>query len=87
MDTDAPVRDRPASRQYANSMAAASFIFGLVGILVFNVLFGPFAIVLGGLALIRGTRHRTRACLGLGLGVADLVMLAVLTSADHTVSW
>ncbi|MCQ4041716.1 DUF4190 domain-containing protein [Streptantibioticus rubrisoli] len=87
MGTETPVRDRPASLRYANSMAAASFIFGLVGILVFNVLFGPAAIVLGGLALLRGTTRRARARLGICLGAADLVMLAVLTSLDHTVSW
>ncbi|MGP3922010.1 MULTISPECIES: DUF4190 domain-containing protein [unclassified Streptomyces] len=68
-------------------MAVASFVMGLLGLLVFNMVLGPCALVLGGLALARGTRRRGRALLGLGLGVADLVLLAVLVSADNTVSW
>lgn len=68
-------------------MAVASFVLGLLGLLVINLLLGPIAIVLAGLALRRGTARRGRALLGLFLGVADLVVLAVLIGADHTVSW
>jgi hypothetical protein len=71
----------------ADSMAIASFVMGLVGLLVFNVFLGPSAIVLGGMALTHGTARRTRAALGLALGVADLAVLAVLVTVDHTVSW
>ncbi|MYY86562.1 DUF4190 domain-containing protein [Streptomyces sp. SID335] len=68
-------------------MAVASFILGLVGLLVLNLVLGPIAIVLASVALWRGTARRGRALLGLGLGVADLVVLAALVSVDNTVSW
>ncbi|MBO1336383.1 DUF4190 domain-containing protein [Streptomyces sp. VRA16 Mangrove soil] len=68
-------------------MAVASFVLGLIGLLVMNVFLGPIAIVLAGLALWRGTARRGRALLGLGLGIADLVVLGVLVAADGTLSW
>ncbi|MEV6993583.1 DUF4190 domain-containing protein [Streptomyces sp. NPDC093228] len=68
-------------------MAVASFILGLLGLLVLNVLLGPIAITLAGVALWRGTARRGRALLGLGLGVADLVVLVTAMQLDHTVSW
>ncbi|MEV0125210.1 DUF4190 domain-containing protein [Streptomyces sp. NPDC050703] len=68
-------------------MAVASFVLGLVGLLVLNLFLGPAAIVLAGLALRRGTTRRGRALLGLGLGVADLIVLASLVAMDGTVSW
>ncbi|GAA3190910.1 MULTISPECIES: DUF4190 domain-containing protein [Streptomyces] len=71
----------------ADGMAVASFVLGLLGTLVFNVVLGPCALVLGTLALARRTRRRGRAVLGLALGAADLIILAVLTTADATVSW
>jgi hypothetical protein len=71
----------------ADGMAVASFVMGLAGLLVFNVVLGPCALVLAGLALMRGTTRRTRAVLGLTLGAADLVVLAVVASADQTLSW
>ncbi|MBQ1123704.1 DUF4190 domain-containing protein [Streptomyces sp. B15] len=71
----------------ADDMAVASFIMGLVGLLVFNIVLGPCALVLGGLALARGTTRRGRALLGTALGAADLIVLAVLVTANGTVSW
>ncbi|MFI9648048.1 DUF4190 domain-containing protein [Streptomyces sp. NPDC052040] len=68
-------------------MAVASFVLGLLGLLVLNVFLGPVAIVLASLALWRGTRRRGRALLGLGLGIADLVVLATVMQLHHTVSW
>ncbi|QEV64965.1 DUF4190 domain-containing protein [Streptomyces spectabilis] len=68
-------------------MAVAAFVLGLLGLLVLNVVLGPIAIALACVALWRGTARRGRALLGLGLGVADLVLLAALVSADGTVSW
>jgi hypothetical protein len=81
---------RPAARRQgrdADGMAVASFVLGLLGLLVLNLFLGPIAIVLAALALKRGTTRRGRAFLGLGLGVADLVILAVLTQTTNTVSW
>ncbi|PCG85902.1 hypothetical protein CIB93_11385 [Streptomyces sp. WZ.A104] len=71
----------------ADGLAVASFVLGLVGLLVFNLLLGPTAIVMAFLALARRTRRRGRAFLGLALGVADLVVLAVLITANGTAAW
>ena len=74
-------------RSHADGMAVASFILGLLGTLVLNVLLGPCALVLGGLALARGTHRRGRALLGITLGAADLIILATLATTDGTISW
>ncbi|GGQ44801.1 DUF4190 domain-containing protein [Streptomyces mutabilis] len=70
-----------------DGMAVASFVLGLLGLLVLNVFLGPIAIALAGVALRRGTARRGRALLGLGLGIADLLVLAAFMSADNTMSW
>ncbi|MPY61952.1 DUF4190 domain-containing protein [Streptomyces spongiae] len=84
--TAAPHRSRTVGRD-ADGMAVASFILGLLGLLVLNVFLGPIAIVLAAAALWRGTTRRGRAYLGLGLGVADLLVLVALMQLDNTVSW
>ncbi|MFE3329521.1 DUF4190 domain-containing protein [Streptomyces sp. NPDC059176] len=71
----------------ADGMAVASFALGLVGLLVMNVFLGPAAVVLASLALWRGTSRRGRALTGLALGLADLVVLAVLVSLHGTLVW
>jgi hypothetical protein len=71
----------------ADGMAVASFVLGLLGLLVLNVFLGPVAIVLASVALWRGTARRGRAFLGLGLGIADLVVLVAFMQVDNTVSW
>ncbi|WP_433893904.1 DUF4190 domain-containing protein [Streptomyces sp. CA-111067] len=82
------VRSRtPAGTRDADGMAVASFLLGLPGLLVLNLVLGPAAIVLALVALSRGTRRRTRALIGLALGIADLVVLVALTVADHGVIW
>ncbi|MEU9915666.1 DUF4190 domain-containing protein [Streptomyces sp. NPDC051001] len=80
-----PVRDTPV--RDADGMAVAAFILGLVGLLVLNVFLGPIAIALASAALWRGTARRGRAFLGLGLGVADLLVLVAFMQMDSTVSW
>jgi hypothetical protein len=77
----------PAVRREADGMAVASFVLGLVGLLIFNVVLGPVALVLAGLALSRGTSRRGRALFGLTLGAADLIVLAAAASADQSFSW
>ncbi|WP_030676307.1 hypothetical protein [Streptomyces sp. NRRL B-1347] len=79
--------ERPVGGRDTDGMAVASFVLGLLGLLVLNVVLGPVAIALACVALRRGTARRGRALLGLGLGVADLVVLAALVSLDGTVSW
>lgn len=80
-------RRHDRSRAHADGMAVASFVLGLLGTLVLNLVLGPCALVLGGLALARGTNRRGRALLGLALGAADLLLLALLVTIDGTVSW
>ncbi|MEW2515104.1 DUF4190 domain-containing protein [Streptomyces sp. NPDC046870] len=77
---------RPRPRD-ADGMAVASFILGLLGLLVLNLFLGPVAIVLAAVALWRGTTRRGRAYLGLTLGVADLAVLLIAMEASGTVSW
>ncbi|MFG2813983.1 DUF4190 domain-containing protein [Streptomyces sp. NPDC004673] len=80
------VEARPRPRD-ADGMAVASFVLGLLGLLVLNLVLGPVAIVLAGVSLWRGTRRRGRAWLGLALGVTDLVVLAFTMQLTDTVSW
>ncbi|MGC9668751.1 hypothetical protein ACNTMW_19610 [Planosporangium sp. 12N6] len=64
--------------------AAAALLCGAVGLFLFNIVFGPIAIVLGALAARReGTSRlgRAAALFGIGLGIADLVVLAVLLAS------
>jgi hypothetical protein len=86
MHLTAPATRRTGVRD-TDGMAVASFVLGLLGLLVLNVVLGPIAIVLAGTALWRGTGRPGRACLGLGLGVADLLVLAAFLQADGTFSW
>lgn len=79
-------RTRPRTRD-ADGMAVASFILGLLGLLVLNLFLGPIAIALAAVALWRGTARKGRAYLGLFLGVADLAVLGVAMELSNTVSW
>src|SRR5690606_41699205 len=86
MQRAAGAADRSGVRD-ADGMAVASFVLGLLGLLVLIVVLGPLAIVLAGVALPRGTARRGRAALGLGLGIADLLVLLAFMQADNTLSW
>lgn len=80
---------RPAAARTdeADGMAVASFVLGLIGLLLFNVVLGPCALVLATLALTRGTARRGRAALGLALGAADLLILATAIATSHGTLW
>ncbi|MFJ2899292.1 DUF4190 domain-containing protein [Streptomyces sp. NPDC087218] len=82
-----PAAPARRSTRDADGLAVASFVLGLVGLLVMNVLLGPAAIVMAILALARSTSRRGRALLGLALGVADLVVLALLVTGNGVVAW
>ena len=86
MQLTAPASRRTGIRD-TDGMAVASFILGLLGLLVLNLFLGPIAIVLASVALWRGTERRGRALLGLGLCVADLLVLAAFMEFDSTISW
>ncbi|MFJ3235361.1 DUF4190 domain-containing protein [Streptomyces sp. NPDC086787] len=85
--TDTDNRRTDTSTRDADGMAVASFILGLLGLLVLNVFLGPIAVVLAAVALWRGTARRGRAYLGLALGVADLAVLVTAMELSNTVSW
>lgn len=74
---------RYTGRRDTDGMAVTSFVLGLLGLLVMNVFLGPVAIVLAVMALRRGTTRRPRALAGLFLGIADLVVFAVLLAAGN----
>nr|WSW66667.1 DUF4190 domain-containing protein [Streptomyces sp. NBC_00995] len=82
-----PAASARRSTRDADGLAVASFVLGLVGLLVMNILLGPAAIVMALVALARSTARRGRALLGLALGVADLVVLAFLVTGDGVVAW
>lgn len=71
--------------------AAVSFVSGLVGLLVANLVLGPLAIVLGLIGLRADSGRRARATLGILLGIADIavfVLLAAHAGAHHgSMSW
>ncbi|MEU5142544.1 hypothetical protein [Streptomyces sp. NPDC021139] len=85
--TDTDRATRRTGIHDTDGMAVASFVLGLLGLLVLNVFLGPVAIALASIALWRGTTRPGRALLGLGLGIADLLVLVVFMSADNTMSW
>ncbi|MGW7267035.1 DUF4190 domain-containing protein [Streptomyces sp. NPDC054842] len=86
MRLTAPPR-RETGRRDTEGMAVASFVLGLVGLLVMNFVLGPIAIALAVMALRRDTPRPFRARLGLALGIADIVLLAVLMAVNGTTSW
>ncbi|MEV7599151.1 DUF4190 domain-containing protein [Kitasatospora sp. NPDC089797] len=82
--TGSTVDDRQGTAE-ADNLAVASFLLGLPGLLLFNIVLGPIAITLATLALVRGTSRRGRAFLGLVLGIASVTILAVTTATSHGV--
>ncbi len=87
MTTAGTTRPPVATRSDTDGTAIASFILGLLGTFVFNFVFGPLALILGSVALARGTARRGRALLGIALGAADIVVLAVLIATHQGVTW
>ena len=73
--------------------AVAALTLGAAGLFFFNIVFGPTAIALGAIAAHRhraGTPSRHAGLAGVALGVADLLVLAVLVAAqvhDGGLSW
>lgn len=74
--------------QPGTGRAWTGVLLGAVGLFILNVVFGPVAIGLGVMSLRRGAGARAVRIAGVAsivLGVADLVVLAVLigTSLGH----
>ncbi|MEU2157721.1 DUF4190 domain-containing protein [Streptomyces sp. NPDC019396] len=78
---------RNTGRRDTEGMAVASFVLGLVGLLVLNVVLGPAAITLALISLRRNTPRRFRAWLGLLLGTTDLVVFGVLVVVNGATPW
>lgn len=76
--TATPTVTPPSTKADGSGKAVVAFISGLAGLLIANIALGPLAIGLGTVALRDGTPRRGRAALGIALGVADLVVFAVL---------
>ncbi|MGI5241741.1 hypothetical protein [Dactylosporangium sp. CA-139066] len=80
-DTRGAATEPGAGRRRPDDRIVASLALGVAGLFLFNVVFGPLAIVLGLWALRRPSvtgRGRGFAGLGVVLGLADLVVLAIL---------
>jgi hypothetical protein len=62
-------------------------VCGIVGLVLFNFILGPLAIVFGGVGLTRANRgaaHRHMAVAGIILGVVDIAIFVVLlVAASH----
>jgi hypothetical protein len=82
----------PASVARLDGRAVAALTCGVAGLFMFNIVFGPFAIVLGARAARCPSSRlgRTVGLLGVALGIADLVLLVVLVASrihDGTFMW
>jgi Na+/melibiose symporter-like transporter len=80
------------TRANSNGLAIAGMICGIVGLLVFNIILGPLAVIFGGIGLRnanRGAAHRGMAMAGVVLGVIDIVLFIVVIAAasSHGFSW
>jgi hypothetical protein len=76
---------RPGYAESAGSMASVAILFGMAGLFVFNVVFGPLAIGVGVAAYRRRTATagtRALALAGAVLGAADLIVLAVIAAVS-----
>ena len=85
-------RNGTAPRGGPNGMAIASLVCGIIGLFFLGFIFGPIALILGGVALSQASQGRGRrglAWAGLILGVIDVVLLiVVLVSArPYAFSW
>ncbi|MEU0075943.1 DUF4190 domain-containing protein [Streptomyces sp. NPDC006332] len=69
-----------SSGSRTNGLAIASLICGIIGLIFFNVVLGPVAIVLGAVGLrqapAKGGAGMAKA--GIVLGIIDLILFAVL---------
>jgi hypothetical protein len=67
--------------QSGNGLAVAGLVCGLVGLLFLPIILGPLALIFGGIGWSkanRGAKHKGVAIAAVVLGIADLVIMAVL---------
>jgi hypothetical protein len=71
---------RSPGTQQGNGLAVAGLVCGLVGLLFFNVILGPLAIIFGGVGWSKanhGAKHRGMAIAAVVFGVLDLVVWGI----------
>jgi hypothetical protein len=84
-------RSAPATRGH-NAMAIAGLVCGVIGLVVFNVILGPLAVIFGGVGLHsanRGAGRRGMARVDIVLGIIDMVLfvLAIAVASKHSFNW
>ncbi|MFD3512962.1 DUF4190 domain-containing protein [Streptomyces sp. NPDC058657] len=68
---------RGRSASGTNGLAVAGLVCGIVGLLFFQIILGPLAIIFG-IVAYRQTGGSGMSKAAIGLGIADLVVLGVL---------
>lgn len=81
----------PQSRT-GNGLAVAALVCGLVGLVLFNVVLGPLAIIFGGVGWSKanhGAAHKGMAVAGVVLGIVDLAVFGVVLglASSHGGYW
>jgi hypothetical protein len=83
MTEDTATATPTTQTQGNNGLAIAGLVCGLVGILFFNYILGPLAIIFGGIGLSRANRgagHRGMAMAAVILGIVDLMIFGVVVA-------
>jgi len=78
----------PTTRSGSNGFAIAGLVCGIIGLILFNFILGPLAIIFGGIGVSRANRglsHRGMAWSGVILGIIDVLIFVVLIAlaASH----
>jgi hypothetical protein len=71
----------PTTRAGSNGLTIAGLVCGIIGLVIFNFMLGPLAIIFGGVGLRKasqGAGHRGMAWAGLVLGIIDVLLFVVL---------
>ena len=81
-------RSAPTTRSGSNGFAIAGLVCGIIGLILFNFILGPLAIIFGGVGVSRahrGAGHRGLAWAGVVLGIIDVLIFVVLIAlaASH----
>jgi hypothetical protein len=74
----------PGTRTGSNGLAIAGLVCGIIGLVLFNFILGPLAIIFGGVAVRRasqGAGHRGMAWAGVVLGIIDVLIFVALIAA------
>ena len=70
-------------QQPGNGLAIAGLVCGIIGLLLFNIVLGPLAIIFGGVGWSRanrGARYKGMSIAAVILGVVDLVIFGIVVA-------